>query len=255
MKNPIPVSAPATPPVAVLLPARRSVLFLALTGLMYVLVLAGFWPYWRVAGASTPPRPWIIHFHAAVFTGWMVMLLAQVMLVRRRQVALHQRLGRIGIGYGVAVFMMGTVATIVAPAVHLSRQEWTLEQAAGFLIYPAGDMILFGTLFAAAVWYRRKSDIHKHFILLATVALMFAPAARLMGPYGVVALLAVWLSSVLIAMAADLRTARRIHVVYIAGTAWLLVGFTRVALEHNPTWIRLGGAFLETVTPTVARLF
>lgn len=233
----------------------KRALFLALTVLMYGFVLIGFWPYWRTAGTAGPPRPWLVHLHAAVFTGWMALLLAQVLLVRQRQIQLHRRLGQAGIYYGVVVFLMGLVVTAVAPAVHVLRQEWSLDQAAGFVIYPAGDMVLFGSLFAAAVLNRKRPEIHKRCILLATVALMFAPVARWVGPAGALPLLAVWLSPALIATAADWHRMRRVHPALLIGTAWLLVGFARVALEHSPLWLPSGRALVTAVMPAVARVF
>lgn len=233
---------------------QKRVLFLALTGAMYGLVLAGFWPYWRTAGVATPPRPWIIHLHAAVFTGWLALLLAQVLLVRQGQVQWHRRLGEVGKYYGVAVLVMGLVATAVAPAVHVLRQDWTLDAAADFLLFPLGDMVLFGTLFGAAMIYRRKPEIHKRCILLATVALMFAPVARLASGAGIGVLLAVWLSPVAVAMAADYRARRRVHPALLLGTAWLLIGLSRLALTGTPAWLRIGRWIVAQVTPLVAGL-
>jgi hypothetical protein len=235
-------------------PGRKRTLFLALTALMYGFVLVGFWPYWRALGASEQPRPWIIHLHAAVFTGWMALLLAQVLLVRRRQLPLHRRLGQAGIYYGVVVFLLGVAVTAVAPASHVLNGEWTLDQAAGFVIYPAGDMLLFGTLFGAAVAYRKRPETHKRLILLATVALMFAPVARWVGEAGPWVLLAVWLSPALLAMAADWRRTRRVHAALLIGTAWLVVVFARVAFESSPAWLAIGRGFVLAVTPTVARI-
>ena len=235
---------------------RRKVLFLGLTALMYGLVLTGFWPYWRTAGIATPPRPWIIHVHAAVFTGWMVLLLAQVLLIQRRRVGLHRRLGTFGIYYGAAVVVMGLVAATVAPAVHVIRGEWSLDEAAAFLILPAGDMLLFSTLFGAAVLYRRRREVHKRCVLLATVALMFAPVGRLVGDRGPVPLLfGVWLAPVVVAMLADLRARRRVHPALLVGAAWLVLVSARVAWMNTPTWLHFGRAFVTAVTPTVARLF
>jgi len=50
------------------------------------------------------------------------------------------------------------------------------------LVNPLGDLVTFGSLVAAGFWYRRRSDIHKRLMLLATVGgLMPAPLAHLIG--------------------------------------------------------------------------
>ena len=222
----------------------RSALFVAITGVMIAMVLVGFWPYFRNIGSNAPERPWLIHVHAAVYSGWMVLLLTQVVLVWRRRSDLHRRLGPFGIAYGVGVLVLGLVATIVAPLAHVASGAWSLDRAASFLILPIGDMLLFGGFFAAGVIYRRKPEIHKRCMLLATIALMFAPAARFAGDWGPAAILGVWLIPLVIAMGHDLWTRRRIHPAYGIGTAALLLIFTRVLVMESPEWIRVGRAIM-----------
>jgi hypothetical protein len=173
----------------------------------------------------------------------MALLLTQVLLVWRRRTDLHRRVGRVGIGYGVGVLLLGLIATVVAPLRHVATGEWTLDQAAGFLILPIGDMILFGGLFAAGIAARRQPDVHKRYMLLATIALMFAPAARLSGENPVL-LLAIWLLPLALAMADDMWTRRTIHRTYVIGLAVLLVAFTRVFAMESPAWLRVGRGML-----------
>lgn len=233
----------------------RSV-FVGTTVLMYGLVLAGFWPYWAAGGRPSPGMPWVLHLHAAVFTGWMALLGAQVLLVAQRRVDLHRRVGRVGMFYGVLVLVMGLAITAVMPALHVIRGEQSLDSQAAFLVFPLGDMVLFGTLFGAAIYYRRKPEIHKRCILLATVALMFAPVARLVGEdTGLAVLLLVWLLPVIIGAIADWRSRGKVHPAYLIGTAWLLLGFTRLALVESPAWLRTGRALISAVQPVVGRYF
>ena len=223
---------------------RKRAIFLAITAVMIATVIAGFWPYFRDIGRSDVARPWVIHLHGLVFSGWMVLLLTQVLLVLRRRTDLHRRLGRAGIAYGVLVLLLGLVASIVAPLAHVAAGEWTLDQAASFLILPLGDMVLFGSLFAAGIAYRRQPDIHKRLMLLATIALMFAPAARLAGDDSLPRVFGIWIVPLIIAIADDLWTRRRIHVTYVVGTAVLVIGFARVFFMESPGWLNVGRAVL-----------
>ena len=75
--------------------------------------------------------------------------------------------------------LIGLLMSFVAPVMHVTAGEWTLDQAAAFLPIPLGDMVLFGGFFWAAIAYRQKPEIHKRFMLLATVALLFAAVFRL----------------------------------------------------------------------------
>ena len=50
------------------------------------------------------------------------------------------------------------------------------------LVFPLGDLVTLGALLLAGYWYRRRGDIHKRLMLLATVGgLMPAPLAHLIG--------------------------------------------------------------------------
>ena len=211
---------------------------------MIATVIAGFWPYFAAGGRGPTPRPWLIHVHAAVFSGWMVLLLTQVLLVWRGRTDMHRRLGRFGIAYGVGVLLLGLVATIVAPLGRVASGEWTLDQAASFLILPIGDMILFSGFFAAGAIHRRRPEVHKRCMMLATIALMFAPAARLGGELGLAAILGIWLVPLVMAIAHDLWTRRRVHATYVIGTVVLLIAFTRVLVMESPEWIRVGRAIM-----------
>lgn len=218
-----------------------------MAGLMTAIVLVGFWPsYYGPLLRGAASRPWVLHLHGAIFIGWMVLLMTQVALVVTGRTAAHRKLGTFGIGYGILVFLMGVVVSFAAPLLHLAAGEWPMDQAAGFLIIPLGDMALFGGFFGAAILYRRKPEIHKRLILLATVALLFAAIGRLsfLLGRGPIALL-VWLSPVLAAIGYDGLVSRRVHRTYLIGLAILLIGFSRTFLMQSEAWLRIGRALLR----------
>lgn len=253
MEQPIALAADTQ---AVHRPTHRSVqrrevrgFYATLTALMIGLVIAGFWPYFNAIGRDTVVRPLLVHVHGAVFCGWMLLLALQVALVQQRRTDLHRRLGSWGIAYGWAVFVMGIVATIVAPVAHVARGEWTIDQAASFLILPIGDMALFGGLFWAAIAARRRPQEHKRYIVLATIALLFAPAARLMEFAGAGGILAVWLFPLLIAAAYDLWLLGRVHRTYLAGSAVLVCGFSRIFVMEHDWWLRIGRILIRAAMP------
>ena len=158
----------------------RSRFYVGLAAFMCGIVLVGFWPtYFGPAFRGQIARPLVIQLHGLIFVGWMVLLMAQVLLASRGQVRAHRKLGAWGIAYGSAVLVMGVIAGVAAPVMHLSSGEWTRDRAAGFLLITLGDMVLFGSLFAAAIVYRRRPEIHKRLMIAATVALLFAAVGRM----------------------------------------------------------------------------
>ena len=218
--------------------------YLALTFLLIAMVIRGFWPsYFGLLVRGGVRRPWLIHLHGAIFSGWMVLLLAQVALVAAGRVRLHRRVGQVGIAYGTLVLGIGLVVSVVAPVWHVHAGEWTVDRAAGFLLAPLGDMALFGGFFLTAIAYRRRPEIHKRLILAATVALAFAAVGRMAFVSPVVFLL-VWLSPLFTAMAFDVFTRRRVHPVYVISVAVLAAAFVRIFFMQSPGWLKIGRALL-----------
>ena len=222
---------------------RAHQFFLAITVFLIATVVVGFWPsYFGQLARGGVTRPWIMHAHGAVFTGWMALLLLQVALAATGRVHLHRRIGTAGIAYGGLVLLLGTIVTFVATARHIRAGEWTLDAGAAFLILPIVDMILFGGFIAAAVAYRHTPDIHKRLIVAATVALAFAAVGRMNLSLSLFFML--WLSPMAAAMLFDFRTSGRVHPVNIVSTAILAIAFLRIFLMESEGWMAIGRALL-----------
>lgn len=221
--------------------------YVGIAAFMSLMVLAGFWPtYFGQFVSGIPNRPWIVHLHGWIFVGWMMLLVTQVALAAKGKIAAHRSLGTLGVAYGFLIFAMGIVVSIVPSVARFQTGEQTLDEVAGFLIIPLGDMVLFGAFFIPAVLYRRRPELHKRLMLLATNALLFAAAGRL-GPYvGDFISSGLWFSPVFIGMAYDLWTRRRVHPVYFVGLAAMAIVFTRLFLVESEGWLRIGRVIVHT---------
>jgi MFS family permease len=218
--------------------------YVGLTLFLIATVVIGFWPtYFGTLLSGGVARPMVMHVHGAVFTGWMALLLLQVGLAATGRIRTHRRVGTFGIWYGAAVFVMGVIATFAAPVIHVRASAWTLDQAAGFLILPIGDMILFGGFFGAAVKFRNKPEIHKRLIVAATVALAFAAVARLNFPLPIFFVL--WTAPMAALAAFDFQSTGRVHSVTAICIAAMVIGFPRVLLIENEAWLVVGRAMLR----------
>lgn len=246
MNTPAPASlASSSPERSRRLRTRDRPFYLIITLVLIGLVIKGFWPsyYSNMLTGPVAPRPWVMHLHGAIFSGWMLLLLLQVVLVAVGRIAAHRRVGTLGIGYGLIVLGLGVVVSFTAPLAHIQAGEWTLNRGAGFMIYPLGDMILFGGFFGAAIAYRRNLEAHKRLMLAATVALAFAAVARMEFPSPAFLYL-VWVSPLLAGVGYDLYSRRRVHPVYVISLVAMTIAFPRIWLEESEAWLKIGRALL-----------
>lgn len=208
---------------------------------MAVVVFAGFAPtfYLRslygapvtISGARTLSMLAVIH--GIVFTAWVLLFVIQTSLVAARRVSVHRRLGLAGVGLAVVMVVLGT-ATAIAAGQRGSAPPGFSPRV--FLIVPLADMVLFGGFLAAAVLQRRKKEAHKRLMLLAYVNLLLAAVARLphsinpFGPFGASIF-------ILILVAYDVASRRRVHPVYWWGGALFLASLPgRLALANTHAW-------------------
>jgi len=90
---------------------------------MAVLILAtvflGFARSYYLAGVFKAPLPnLIVHIHGAVFSTWILLLIAQTSLVATGGIDLHRRLGLLGFGLACLVVILGLLA----------NREWEPER-------------------------------------------------------------------------------------------------------------------------------
>ena len=140
-----------------------------------VILFLGFLPSYFHRSADLPPLTPLYQLHGAVFTAWIVLLVAQTALVAQSRSDIHRKLGVAGAVLAAVVFVVG-----VAVSVETLRREGGVR----FFAIPLGDIIVFGVLVGAAVLQRQQSDTHKRLMLLATISVLTAAVARSLGQVG-----------------------------------------------------------------------
>ena len=93
--------------------------------------------------------------------------------------------------------------------------------AEGLLYVTFLDMLMFTSFFSAAIWFRRRPNLHKRLMTVAATTLLVAAVGRMWfmppPPGGLAAMFLVWSSPVLLAVAYDWRQGRRVDAVYVIG--------------------------------------
>lgn len=215
-------------------------LYVGIGLLAAAIATVGFWPtYFGPLLAGGVDKPAIIHFHAAVYVGWLALFLTQAALAATGRVASHMKLGRIAIGYGVLVIAAGLLAGFGMFVLRVRAGD--VAEAQGRLIGPLLDMLVFAPLFAAAVYYRRKRELHKRLMIVATTSLLIAAVGRMpfLGePRNLLLVHLVWSAPILIAMAHDFWQQRRVHPVYVLGLIVLVLEgpAVRAVIRSSEQW-------------------
>ena len=243
----MPDVSPTTVP-ATARPAKRFRSYYVAIGVMAsVIVVAGFWKsfFGPLLDGRESDRHWVLYAHAVVYMGWLALFILQAVLVYRRRKDLHRRIGDWSTWYGILVIVLGLAATLIVPPLKIASGRWTPEYAAGFLILPLGDLLLFTGFFTLGVRWKNRHALHKRLMVLATIALAFPGAARLLPLRDKPLLvLLVWLSPLLLAIAVDAVNRRRIEKAYVVGGLVLVVAFFRVLLVDSEAWLRIGRAII-----------
>jgi hypothetical protein len=192
------------------------------------------------------PRPWILYVHATVFSTWLVFFVLQSTLVRSRKVQWHRRLGRFGVALGTLIPLVGASTAVVMGRFNTMSLHAT--DAESFLVVPLFDMVCFASTFPLAVYWRKKPELHRRLMLVATCALTAAgfgrfPERILPGRlfYVGVDLL------ILLGVARDLIVNRTVHRVYLFVLPLFILGqmiVTYIAYHNVPFWLRIAHAIL-----------
>jgi hypothetical protein len=224
--------------------AQRRTFYVATSGVMALIALIGFWPsYFGPLLQLAAQRSVVIHFHAAVYVGWLALFITQVVFAATGQIRRHRSLGRVGIAYGVLVIVVGVFTTMYQYAGRI--HEFGLDASLEYPTWPLIDMAIFAPFFGFAVAYRNKPEIHKRLMIVATTTLLIAAAGRMPLPLNWVRL--VWFAPILLGVVYDLFKRHRVHPVYLIGLGVLFISSFRDALMSTAAWpafTRWIGAFL-----------
>ena len=193
------------------------------------------------------PRPTILYFHAAIFFGWLAFFIFQSALIRTHHVAWHRMTGWFGVALGTTIPLLGASTAITMARFRI--QQFHAKDAESFLIVPLFDMVAFTVSFALAIYWRKKPEMHRRLILVATCALTAAGFGRFpdqLRPnvffYAGVDLL------ILFGVVRDLIVTGRVHRVYLLALPAFVVCQTIVTytmLHELPYWVRFAHAILS----------
>lgn len=223
-------------------------LFLAAAIAFPLLVLIGYFKSYYFMAFFEDARPIanrLVHAHGIIMSIWVLYFVAQIALVRTKNIKLHITMGFAGIALAALVVFTGLLTAYDAHIVRRSAPPNIDPHS--FLIVPLADMILFAMFFAGAIYYRKRPAEHKTLMILT--AFNFLPAAVgripivpeqffILWTFGVPDLLA------LICLAWHTKKHGKLNKIFAAGVFLLIISHPlRVFVAFTETWLQLVGWF------------
>ncbi len=221
--------------------AERKLFLAAAIGFPLV-VLAGYFKSYYFSSLFSDARPIanaLVHAHGIVMSVWVLYFVAQVALIRTKNVKLHMTMGFAGIALAVLVIVVGMATAYDAQLVRGAAPPGVNPHS--FFIFPVSDMTLFVILFAGAIYFRKRPAEHKTLMLLT--AINFTPAALFRIPvvspentvwwaFGAPALLAVAI------VGWHTWKHGKLNRIFAAGTALLLIAVPlRPIISETTAWL------------------
>jgi hypothetical protein len=171
-------------------------IFVAMAVWFIVIVLIGFIPdavmkVEMVQAGQRPPFPPILHVHAVLMGSFLLLLLAQTVMMATGRSAQHKQVGIFGMVLAAALVVVGITlaptmyyqtwnALQVAPAAARAPLQELLGVKENILLLQMAAGILFGLFITMAFSARRtNSGFHKRMIFLATAIPLVASIDRM----------------------------------------------------------------------------
>ncbi len=211
-----------------------------------VVVFAGFSPTYYLRGAFGSPEltPSLL-LHGFAFSTWMILLIVQTSLVAANKTAIHRRLGVGGAALGALMMVLGAYVAISRTRAGLTVAPPGMTPVQ-LLALPMATIVAFPVLFGGALAFRKRTDIHKRLVLLATLELVTAAVGRLpgiftplggVGPLGPLGLFGATDLFIVAIAAYDVRTLGRIHPATLWGGLFLIASQAgRLLMTQTQAW-------------------
>jgi len=190
---------------------------------MTLVIVAGF-SLQLAMGRSSFSSPALVHAHAIVFMGWVVIYLLQNTFVATGRMALHRRLGWLAAAWIAPMLVLGCAVTF-----EMARRGQVpfFFRPLQFLIFDPVSLFTFAGLTAAAILLRRQTDWHRRLHFCAMTLLLGPGFGRLLpmpllAPWAWEATLVACLIFPAVGMWADKRRDGRVHPAWAWGVATII---------------------------------
>jgi hypothetical protein len=227
--------------------------YVVAAGMMLIFTAGGFRRFYLHGRA-----PWgemtnqivpLVVAHGLAMTGWVLTFLLQSILILTGRRRLHMVIGPLGGVLAAAIVILGS--TVAPLSVHFSPQIYApLGGPRPFLAMMFVQMLSFGTFVGIGLVYRRKPEIHRPMMLLATIVIQSGALGRFPYIENLTAFppLYVWGPVLLfggLLFFLQWGMSRTLNRWYLMGYAGMVMAsFISVGVGHTALWNRTFSAFI-----------
>ncbi len=149
-------------------------ILLVMTGLGFFKTYFGLFPQFD---ASTTV---VVHIHAFLLVLWLMVLVAQPLLIRYKKTGLHRALGKVS--YVLVPLIICSFMLMMIKRYHEGQlmPELTPGQNVKRLLLPFADMILLASFYTLAIVNRRNTPLHMRY-MIATAMIFINPTLTRIG--------------------------------------------------------------------------
>jgi hypothetical protein len=177
---------------------------------------------------DVPAIPGYLYVHGAIGSGWFILLVVQTLLVANHRVKVHRQLGWVGAALATSVLLSGLYTSTNMVSRNVALGLTTEADIALYSVVTAADraaFVVFPTLVLLAVWFRRRADVHKRLMLIASLSILGPAVARIASWYGPfpnpVSIVLIW-SFIAALLIHDVMSRRRPHVATVLALLFFL---------------------------------
>lgn len=140
---------------------------------LLALAIAGFWPsYFAKFFDGTGDFTFYFHFHAFFAVLWILMLITQPILIRKKKFELHRKIGKFSYILVPIIFISIILlahSTLKGPKENVGLELWV----------PFKDLLIFAVGYGIAIKYRKTMTIHARGMIVAGIVLIEPALVRL----------------------------------------------------------------------------
>ena len=156
--------------------------------LLFVLTFLGF-QFFYLQGKAYPGREimpqvkTLVVLHGLFMSAWMVLYLVQPLLIATGNRRLHMAIGKFGAVLAAGMVVLGPVVSVAVTRYGPEFPLWGLNRRQ-FMAIPLLVMLFFAVFVAIGVWQRRRPEIHRSMMMLATLGIVVAATDRIGALHG-----------------------------------------------------------------------